>query len=50
VTTMTETFVCCHCNKEKDVYFLFRAAHGQTLCLWCAEDYGLIRPRGRKRY
>lgn len=48
MTTMTDTFTCIVCNKEKDSYFMFRAAHGQTLCLWCAEDNGLVKPRGKK--
>ena len=46
MSTMTDTFTCIVCGKEKDSYFLFRARHGQTMCLWCAEDNGLIKPRG----
>ncbi len=43
-----QSFLCCVCNNEKDMYFLFRAAHGQVMCLWCAEDNGLIKPKGGK--
>lgn len=44
MTTMTSMFTCCVCGKEKSDYWMFRAAHGQVMCLWCAEDHGLTKP------
>lgn len=45
MTTMTDTFTCCVCGKSKSNYWSFHAAHGQIMCLWCAEDNGLTKPR-----
>lgn len=45
MTTMTDTFTCCVCGKDKSTYWAFHAAHGQVMCLWCAEDNGLTKPR-----
>ena len=44
--TVPDTFTCVSCGKEKTNYFLFYAK-GQTMCLWCAEDHGLTKPRRR---
>jgi hypothetical protein len=42
--TSTSTFTCCVCRKDKSDYWKFHAAHGQVMCLWCAEDNGLVKP------
>lgn len=45
MNTMTDIFTCTVCHKDKSMYWAFHAKHGQLMCLWCAEDSGLTKPR-----
>ena len=46
---MSKTFLCAWCHRDKPVALLFYAK-GENICLWCAEDHGLVKPRFMKGY